>query len=69
MKISRQTFLRMSGLSLVAMAVSKVARAVTPRPLGHGHRRREVPKQENCTKCIDGMPPGAQHSVASRPAA
>jgi molybdopterin-containing oxidoreductase family iron-sulfur binding subunit len=50
-KISRQAFLRMSGLSLAALALRKVARAVTGSRWGMAIDVDKCLKQDNCTKC------------------
>ena len=65
MKITRQTFLRVSGLSLVAMAVRKVARAVTPARWGMAIDVAKCQKQENCTKCTAAC--RQAHNIPSLP--
>jgi Fe-S-cluster-containing dehydrogenase component len=52
MTISRQTFLRLSGLSCFALATRKLIGAVTRTRWGMAVDTAKCLKQPNCTKCI-----------------
>ncbi|HUB77455.1 MAG TPA: 4Fe-4S dicluster domain-containing protein [Bryobacteraceae bacterium] len=51
MTISRQTFLRLSGLSLAAVAFRRIARAVTGPKWGMAIDLAKCAGQDNCTQC------------------
>ncbi len=51
MTISRQTFLRLSGLSLIALAVRKLTAAASGTRWGMVIDTAKCDRQENCTKC------------------
>jgi len=65
MKISRQTFLRMSGLSLLALAARKIAGAVTGPRWAMAIETAKCLKPDNCTKCIAAC--HQAHNVPSLP--
>ncbi len=65
MTITRQTFLRLSGLSFVAACAHRLRCAVTPARWGMAVDVAKCLKQPNCTRCIDAC--NQAHNVPSIP--
>ena len=65
MVITRQTFLRLSGITLVAGAARRLVGAIMPARYGMAIDMEKCRKQPNCTKCIDAC--HQIHNVPSIP--